>query len=366
MILQHDAHKVVGGHRGQGTAKLKNAQLLDAMLGQGKDLAAQPLDFVRRRLRIKQCLRVGFERHHGAQQTRGLGQGDDPVDQGLMPHVHPIEIPNGDRTIPTWGSARGNSLKNQHVGVISGGANQTVNYRVPVHYDPMMAPLTPSASDRIGRIVVLLSGRGSNFLALLQAIEAHRWPMQVVGVLSNRGQAEGLAHARTRGIPVQVISHHDYPTREAFDAAMAEVVGPWQPDVVVLAGFMRILSANFCQRFGHQMLNIHPSLLPSFKGLHTHQQALEAGVTLHGCTVHAVTAELDHGPILAQAVVPVLPDDHADRLAARVLTMEHRLYPMAVAAVVSGRCRLDNGRWHDVGRGYFDHDFHAWLVAENP
>ncbi len=230
----------------------------------------------------------------------------------------------------------------------------------------MTPPLIPPASDRVGRIVVLLSGRGSNFLALLETMEIHGWPMQVVGVISNRAQAEGLTHARTRGIPVHVISHRDYPTREAFDAAMAEVLVPWRPDVVVLAGFMRILSADFCQRFGHQMLNIHPSLLPSFKGLQPHQQALEAGVTLHGCTVHAVTAELDHGPILAQAVVPVLPGDDADRLAARVLTMEHRLYPMAVAAVISGRCRLEDGRWHDVGRGYFAHEFQSCLFAENP
>ena len=227
---------------------------------------------------------------------------------------------------------------------------------------------TPSASDphsRPGRIAVLISGRGSNLRALLQAMVKHQWPMEVVTVVSNQSSAEGLEHARQHGIPTHVISHREHGSRQAFDRAVADLLLPMHLDLVVLAGFMRILSPEFCLAFEGRLINIHPSLLPSFKGLHTHQQALDAGVKVHGCTVHAVTAELDHGPILAQAVVPVLPGDDAQRLSERVLKAEHRLYPMAIAAVISGRLRWDRGQWQDDAPR-FDHEFSPCLPVENP
>lgn len=212
------------------------------------------------------------------------------------------------------------------------------------------------------RLVILISGRGSNFGAIADQIRVNGWPIEVACVISNRADAKGLEHAHSLGIPTTVLSHRDFDGRDAFDAALATAIEGHRPDLVVLAGFMRILSAAFCHRFAGRLLNIHPSLLPAFTGLDTHQRALDAGVKIHGCTVHAVTAELDHGPILAQAAVAVRADDTADVLAARVLRMEHRIYPMAVAAVLSGRVRLVNGRWVDGGRGEFEHAFASCVL----
>jgi len=202
-------------------------------------------------------------------------------------------------------------------------------------------------------------------MALLDSVAQHRWPIEVVAVVSNRPDAEGLAHARHRGIATHVIAHRDHGSREAFDCAMRDLLAPMALDLVVLAGFMRILSADFCAAYEGRLINIHPSILPSFKGLDTHRQALEAGVKVHGCTVHAVTPELDHGPILAQAVVPVLPTDTPEQLADRVLRAEHRLYPMTIAAVLSGRLRWVQGRWQE-GAARFDHGFTPCLLDANP
>ncbi len=212
------------------------------------------------------------------------------------------------------------------------------------------------------RLVILLSGRGSNFRAILEATERSRLPVQVAAVISNRPDAPGLALARDCGIPAHLIDHTDFPTREAFDQALGDAIDQAAPDLVALAGFMRILTADFCRRFAGRLVNIHPSLLPAFKGMNTHQEALEAGVRVHGCTVHTVTADLDHGPIIAQAVVPVHAGDSAETLSARVLAMEHRLYPMAIAAILSGRLRLINQHWVDQSRGTFDHEFSPCLV----
>lgn len=176
------------------------------------------------------------------------------------------------------------------------------------------------------RVVVLLSGRGSN----LEAIVAARLPIEIVAVISNQASAAGLEFARSQGLPTMALDQNHYANRDSFDAALADEIALHTPDLVVLAGYMRILSAAFIARFEDRLLNIHPSLLPAFPGLKTHQRALAEGVKIHGCTVHFVTSKLDHGPIVIQAAVPVLPSDTADTLAARVLQQEHRIYPQAI------------------------------------
>lgn len=193
-------------------------------------------------------------------------------------------------------------------------------------------------------IVILISGGGSNMAALVRAAERDHWAQRygarVAAVVSNQASAKGLEFARAQGIATAVLDHKAYASREAFDAALADLVSaydsPAEPALVVLAGFMRILSPAFVQRFAGRLTNIHPSLLPAFTGLHTHQRAIAAGCKFAGATVHLVTAELDHGPILEQAVVPVLPDDTEDTLAARVLTQEHLIYPRAIARLLQG------------------------------
>jgi phosphoribosylglycinamide formyltransferase-1 len=165
--------------------------------------------------------------------------------------------------------------------------------------------------------------------------------LPVAAVISNRADAPGLAYAAGRGIVTAVVPHRDYATRQAFDAALAQVIDGFQPDLVALAGFMRILTEGFVQRYQNRMLNIHPSLLPAFPGLDTHARALAAGVKLHGCTVHFVTAQLDHGPIVIQAAVPVLAQDDEARLAARVLAQEHRIYPLAARWFLDGELIVD-------------------------
>lgn len=184
-------------------------------------------------------------------------------------------------------------------------------------------------------IVILISGSGSNMAAIVRRAQQEDWPRrldaQVAAVISNKADARGLQLAREQGIATAVVDHKAFPSREAFDAALQQEIDCHDPALVVLAGFMRILTAGFVQHYADRLINIHPSLLPAFAGLHTHQRALEAGCKFAGATVHQVTAELDHGPILAQAVVPVLPGDTPGTLATRVLTQEHRIYPQAVA-----------------------------------
>lgn len=194
------------------------------------------------------------------------------------------------------------------------------------------------------RCVVLISGRGSNLAALLQATQAEDYPAIIAGVISNKADAAGLALARDAGIPTAVVASASHQDREAYDAQLHHVVDQFGPDLLVLAGFMRILTPAFVDRYAGRLINIHPSLLPSFTGLNTHQRALDAGVHLHGCTVHFVTAELDHGPIIAQVAVPVFGDDNAQTLAARVLNEEHRIYPLAVRWFAEGRLTIDSQR----------------------
>jgi phosphoribosylglycinamide formyltransferase-1 len=189
-------------------------------------------------------------------------------------------------------------------------------------------------------IVILISGRGSNMEALLDA----RLPARVAAVISNDPRAGGLASARARGIATAVVDHRAFPDRDGFEAALAAEIDRHQPDLIALAGFMRILAGPFIGRYRGRLMNIHPSLLPLFPGLDTHRRALAAGVRVHGCTVHFVTPEVDAGPIIVQAAVPVLPGDTEEALAARVLAQEHRIYPQAARWFIEGKLKLEDGR----------------------
>jgi phosphoribosylglycinamide formyltransferase-1 len=198
-------------------------------------------------------------------------------------------------------------------------------------------------------IVVLISGRGSNMEAIVRRCAGEGWPARVAAVISNRADAAGLVFASEQGIATVVVEHKAFASREAFDAALAKAIDTYAPDVVALAGFMRILTAAFVQRFDGRLVNIHPSLLPLFPGLHTHARAIEAGCKVAGATVHFVTGDLDHGPIIAQAVVPVLAADTEASLAARVLEQEHVLYPRAIRWLVEGKLERRDGRVVHLG-----------------
>ena len=192
-------------------------------------------------------------------------------------------------------------------------------------------------------IVILISGQGSNMAAIVRACASEGWDARIAAVLSNRAAAPGLAFAREQGIATAVVEHTAFDSRAAFDAELARCVEGFAPDVVVLSGFMRVLGDAFVRRFQGRMVNVHPSLLPAFTGLHTHQRAIEAGCKLAGATVHFVTPTVDHGPIIAQAVVPVLPGDTPQTLAARVLAREHVLYPCALGWLLAGMLRVNDG-----------------------
>lgn len=190
-------------------------------------------------------------------------------------------------------------------------------------------------------IVILISGRGSNMQAI---VNANIPDANIAAVLSNSETAAGLAWVAERGISTDSLNHKNFDSRLAFDQAMMEKIDAYQPDLVVLAGFMRILTPEFCAHYENRLINIHPSILPSFTGLHTHERALEAGCRVAGCTIHFVTPELDCGPIISQGIVPILDGDTADDVAARVLTVEHQLFPQAVADFVAGRLKIEGNR----------------------
>jgi phosphoribosylglycinamide formyltransferase-1 len=195
----------------------------------------------------------------------------------------------------------------------------------------------------VKRIVILISDRGSNMQAIVERCAAEGWPAKVVAVIANRPDAAGLAFAAGHGIATAVVDHKVFASRDEFDAALAAAIDAQRPDLLLLAGFMRILGTQFVRRYERRILNIHPSLLPAFTGLHTHRRALEAGCKVVGATVHFVTPDLDHGPIVVQAAVPVLPDDDEETLAARVLAREHVIYPLAVRWFVEGQLRIAHG-----------------------
>jgi phosphoribosylglycinamide formyltransferase-1 len=190
----------------------------------------------------------------------------------------------------------------------------------------MMSIRHKSSNQAVKRIVILISGRGSNMQALLSA----GLPCHITAVISNRADAQGLEFARQHGIATQVVAHRDYADRASFDNALAQVIDGYQPDFIVLAGFMRILTTEFVNRYSGKLVNIHPSLLPAYAGMNTHERALQDGVKIHGCTVHFVTPDLDHGPIIIQAAVPVLGVDTPQTLSERVLKVEHIIYPQAI------------------------------------
>jgi len=201
-------------------------------------------------------------------------------------------------------------------------------------------------------IVILISGRGSNMQALLEA----KLPCKIAAVISNRADAAGLHIAQAQGIATAVVSHRDFPDRATFDEALAKAIDNFNPDFVVLAGFMRILTESFVKRYFGKLINIHPSLLPAYAGLDTHTRAMEDGVKIHGCTVHFVTPDLDHGPIIIQAAVPVMRDDTEHELAARVLHEEHRIYPQAIRWLCNGEIRLsDDGKVNFNSRKQIGH-----------
>ena len=194
-----------------------------------------------------------------------------------------------------------------------------------------------SPTPHKAKLVILISGRGSNMVSIINAIEQDGLAADIVAVISNRPDAPGLDYAQQAGITTAAVDHTHFDTREQFDQALIDAIDVYTPDLVVLAGFMRILTADFVSHYANKLLNIHPSLLPKFKGLHTHQRAIEANETEHGATVHFVTEELDDGPIVLQARVPILADDDAHTLAKRVLVQEHQLYPNAIWKIISER-----------------------------
>ncbi|MDO9710473.1 phosphoribosylglycinamide formyltransferase [Paracraurococcus lichenis] len=203
----------------------------------------------------------------------------------------------------------------------------------------------PGAGSGRTRTAILISGRGSNMAALLAAARDPAYPAEIALVLSNRADAAGLAHAAAAGVPTAVVESRGFRgDRAGFEAAMQQVLDGHRIDLVALAGFLRVLTPGFVERWAGRLVNIHPSLLPAFPGLETHERAIAAGVRLHGCTVHLVSAGVDEGPILVQAAVPVLPGDTPEALAARVLAEEHRIYPAALAWLAAGRVRLEGGR----------------------
>jgi len=191
----------------------------------------------------------------------------------------------------------------------------------------------------VKNIVILISGRGSNMEAIVRA----GLPAKIAAVISNRADAAGLKYAAQSGLPTQVVDEREFSSREASDAALATAIDRHSPDLVALAGFMRVLGGEFVRRYSGRLVNIHPSLLPAFPGLHTHRRALQEGVKVHGCTVHFVTPQIDHGPIIAQAAVPVRVGDTEAILAARVLQQEHRIYPLALRWFIDDRLAVDNG-----------------------
>ncbi|MDX3972916.1 phosphoribosylglycinamide formyltransferase [Shinella sp.] len=194
------------------------------------------------------------------------------------------------------------------------------------------------------RVVAFISGGGSNMLALAKAAESPDFPAEIVAVFSDKGDAGGLAKAEALGIPARAFLRKDFASKEAHETAILEALDALSPDLICLAGYMRLLSGTFINRYEGRILNIHPSLLPLFPGLHTHQRAIDAGMRIAGCTVHFVTEGMDEGPVVVQAAVPVLPGDTSDTLASRVLTVEHRSYPLALRLVAEGKVRMEGGK----------------------
>jgi len=317
---------------------------IDTAFGKRGEFIAQGRDAPRGARRIVRLLRKEFtrmrlERHDACGQADTVGRPTDLPEKGLVPAMHPIEIADCHRAAFSTGRG-GQAAVDTHKLLFIKSAGKSLDYRRP--YAHTREPGGASAKlPAVKTIVILISGRGSNLEAIIRSCALEEWPARIVAVISTRSEAGGLEIARRAGIATHIVEHRQFPDAIAFEARLMSEIDQYEPDLVVLAGFLRILSSAFVARYAGRILNIHPSLLPAFPGLGTHRKALAAGVCVHGATVHFVTAALDCGPIVAQAVVPVLGDDTEETLAARVLAQEHRLYPRAVRAFIEGRIHLE-------------------------
>lgn len=317
----------------------------------------------RRALGRKEFARMRLETHHSRYQTACASGGDDAAQQRLMAAVNTVEIADRQGARNAVGRARSAAI-NLHKNAVDAMRKTTAKYTVErriilicrafgkgrrAHASTIRAVMKPRADNPVTKpIVVLVSGRGSNLQALLATEATERWQTElgakIVAVIGNRADAEALDVARSNHVPVHILAHADFGSRAAFDDALARAIDRYAPQLIVLAGFMRVLTPAFVRRYAGRLINVHPSLLPSFPGLNTHQRALDAGVRVHGATVHFVSDEIDAGPIIAQAAVAVHAGDDAASLAARVLQQEHRLLPQAVRHVLEGRVQCCDRR----------------------
>ena len=375
----------VGRHFGQPGIEAPHHHLGNAIAGQRGQLVAQAGDAGGRQFRPavqggKVLPRMRFEGHHGGRQAAFARDLADAREHGLVSAMDAVEIADGQgagRALSGRGQGSVDAQRRFHgreFTILDSGSVRTPRILAPEGGGPVPNPppllgkmarragmrarrragffseiaILPDSSLIKRRLVILISGRGSNMQALVQACRDQGWPAEVVAVIASRPDAAGLDWARAQGIAASALHHKEYASREAFDAALAEEIDRHAPDYVILAGFMRVLTPGFVNHFAGRLVNIHPSLLPAFPGLHTHAQALATGVRVHGCTVHFVTPVLDHGPIIAQGCVPVLAGDTPDSLANRVLEVEHRAFPAAVRWLAEGRVTLTPDHRVDV------------------
>jgi phosphoribosylglycinamide formyltransferase-1 len=369
--LDEDAgDEILGACGCQRLVEVGDADPIDSDFGQRLQLVAQIGDPDRfGPAGRKELPRMRLERQHATDQAMASGIRNQPLQQRLVTTMDAVEIADGQRArlALVW---RREAAEYFHNGIIRRRvpeAPRALAGKAAANIAPMQNP--PPRSQ----LVVLISGRGSNLRSLVRAIAAGDLDAQIAGVISNRPDAAGLSWAASQGLATRALDHRAYPDRAAFDLALAEAVdelaaGPQTSPWVVLAGFMRILGEAFIRHHGSRIVNIHPSLLPLYPGLRSHRQALADGALLHGATVHLVTAKLDHGPIVAQALVPVLAEDTEDMLAERVLEMEHRLYPLALQWLVSGRAVARGSRVQLDGMDLIDQRLllHPLLAGAQP
>lgn len=338
----------LGLERGKAIVEMDHAGSLDAGVRQGLQLVAKRGDALGGLKAGASCCkklaRMRLEGQYAARQRQRRSQFGEPLDQAQMAAVHAIEVADGQCARSALGRWRKASEDLHEEGALKHAAKRLIlkHSRRPGRL--AMLDSRPPMQQQATKLAILISGHGSNMASLAAACRDEHWPAQVVVVVSSRSDAPGIARARELGLPVEVLPSSAFASREAFDAALIERLDALEVDLVVLAGFMRILTDGFVQHFAGRLVNIHPSLLPAFTGLDTHARALAAGVLVHGASVHLVTPELDHGPLIAQAVVPVLEGDDAATLAARVLRLEHILLPRAVRWMVEGRVQMHHGR----------------------
>ncbi len=338
----------LGLERGKAIIEMDHAGALDAGMRQGLQLVAQGGDAFG-------CLKAGstggeklarvrLEGQYAPRQRERRSQFGESLKQAQMAAMHAIEVANGQCARSALGRWRKASEDLHEEGALKHGAKRPILKHSRRPGRRAMLDSRPLMQQQATKLAILISGHGSNMASLAAACRDEHWPAQVAVVIASRPDAPGIARAHELGLPVETLASAAFASREAFDAVLIERLDALEVDLVVLAGFMRILTDRFVRHFAGRLVNIHPSLLPAFTGLDTHARALAAGVRLHGATVHLVTPELDVGPIIAQAVVPVLDGDDAATLAARVLRLEHILLPRAVRWMVEGRVQAHSGR----------------------